>query len=89
LEQRVDSLEARWGKNDEIVRELRDAVRVTAELENTQARRTKELAYEIAVHADWLREHKEAMRDLDRRIAGLASGIGEFISRSVPPTQAP
>jgi uncharacterized coiled-coil protein SlyX len=95
LEERVDSLEARLGKNDELVRELRDAVLVTTELESRQARAMKDLALETAAHGDWLRDHKdwlrehkeaireheEAMRNLDRRIAGLASGFGEFISR--------
>ena len=75
------SLEQRLGKNDELVRELRDAVYVTAELETTHSKRMKELANEAAAHADWLREHQQAMRDLDSRIVGLVSGFGGFISR--------
>ena len=87
IEERVERLEASWGKTDPLVRELRDAVTVTAELENRQGKLVKEQSYRIAEHEDWLREHKAsikrhdaAMELLDKRIAELVSGIGAFIA---------
>jgi len=82
LEERVDNLEKTLGKNDEMVKQLRDAVTVTAELEARQSRALKE-------HSEWLadlgssrREHDERMRELDVRIANLVSAIGAFIAQS-------
>ena len=92
LEERVVSLEHRLGKQDKLVKELRDAMEVTAELEARQSRMLRD-------HADWLASHDQAMlahdrrmsehdlrmAELDTRIAGLVSGIGELISRAAPP----
>ena len=82
MEERVDRLEARLGSQDALVRELRDAVTVTAELEARQSRA-------LLDHAAWLEEHDRAMLEfrengkiLDRRIADLVSAFGEFIRRS-------
>jgi uncharacterized coiled-coil protein SlyX len=86
LEQRVDRLEKSLGKNDDLVRELRDAVTVTARLDAAQSRALKEHAKAIASHDRWMIEHKEAMtehresmKDLDERISKLVSGFGEFM----------
>jgi uncharacterized coiled-coil protein SlyX len=92
LQQRVDKLEAFFGSQDKMVRELRDAVTVTAELEAAQSRRLKEHAHELAAHADWLRrhddsiqkfveEHNRAMKEIDKRIADLVSAIGRLLPR--------
>ena len=81
LEERVDRLEAYFGSQDEMVRELRDAVTVTAQLEAIQSRRLKEHALELAAHADWLREHESKMKEVDERIANLVSAIGAMISK--------
>ena len=96
MEERVDRLEARLGSQDALVRELRDAVTVTAELEARQSRALRD-------HTAWLEEHDLAMKAhdasmkahdlamlefrengkiLDRRIADLVSAFGEFIRRS-------
>jgi len=83
VEERVDRLEKSLGKQDEMVRELRDAVTVTAHLEASQSRMLK-------VHTEWLashdraiakdrKAHKDAMKDLDERIIRLVSGFGEFM----------
>ncbi len=78
-EERVDRLEKSLGKNDEMVRELRDAVTVTAQLEAAQSRALKEHAAELASHDRWMAEHRESMKDLDVRIFRLVSGFGEFM----------
>jgi hypothetical protein len=57
---------------------LRDAVTVTAQLEARQGRVLKELAVS---HAKAMKEHDQAMKTLDERIAGLVSGIGEFMRK--------
>ena len=80
IEERVERLEASWGKTDPLVRELRDAVTVTAELENRQGKLVKEHSLRIAEHEEWLREHQAAMKELDKRIADLVSGVGAFIA---------
>ncbi len=86
IEERMDRLERSLGSQDALVRELRDAVTVTAALEARQARALKE-------HSEWLeahdkgmkehdarmKEHDERMKMLDARIANLVSGIGEFM----------
>jgi hypothetical protein len=76
IEERVDKLEASWGKTDPLVRELRDAVTVTAELENRQGKLVKEHSFRIAEHEDWLKRHEAAMESIDKRIAELVSGTG-------------
>jgi sugar phosphate isomerase/epimerase len=92
LEQRMDKIEKALGSNDTLVRELRDAVTVTAQLEARQGRVLKE-------HSDWLeshdramkehdermKEHHERMQELDARIANLVSGFGEFMRRTRAP----
>jgi uncharacterized coiled-coil protein SlyX len=82
LEERMATIEAAFGKQSDLVRELRNAVTVTAELEARQGKVLKE-------HGEWLKEHHaamkahdEAMKVLDERIAGLVSGFGEFLRRS-------
>jgi uncharacterized coiled-coil protein SlyX len=78
VEERVDRLEKSLGKQDEMVRELRDAVTVTAHLEAAQGHLLKE-------HSKWLVERKEAMKDLDERISRLVSGFGEFMRSGLRP----
>ena len=79
MEERVERLEKSLGKNDELVRELRDAVTVTAQLEAAQSRALKTHAIAIASHDQWMAEHRESMKDLDVRISRLVSGFGEFM----------
>jgi len=92
LEERVAAMEARYGANDELVREIRDAVTATAHMEARHSRALKD-------HAEWLVNHDAAiiasrqqqeasrrewetrMKDLDERIAHLVSGFGEFMRR--------
>jgi hypothetical protein len=83
IEERVNKLEANWGKTDPLVRELRDAVTVTAELESRQGKLVKEHSVRIAEHEDWLKRHGAsmtrhdlAMEALDKRISDLVSAIG-------------
>jgi len=85
LEERMDKLEKALGSNDTLVRELRDAVTVTAQLEAGQGRALKE-------HGDWLasreqamKEHRELTKELDARIANLVSVFGEFMRRTRMP----
>jgi uncharacterized coiled-coil protein SlyX len=78
IEERMEKLEKALGSQDTLVRELRDAVTVTAQLEARQGRMLKE-------HGDWLISHQEAMKALDARIANLVSGIGEFMRRDRAP----
>jgi len=82
IEERMDRLEAKLGSQDELVRELRDAVTVTAQLEARQGKALRE-------HSEWLEQHDREMRELrerdkilDERIANLVSGFGEFIRRN-------
>jgi uncharacterized coiled-coil protein SlyX len=88
IDERMDRLERALGSQDVLVRELRDAVTVTATLEARQARALRE-------HGEWLESHDKAMKEhdarmrehdarmktLDERIANLVSGIGEFMRR--------
>ena len=80
IEERVDRLEANWGKTDPLVRELRDAVTVTAELENRQGKLVKAHGEWLAEHEAAMKEHDAAMKSLDKRIDKLVSGIGAFIA---------
>jgi uncharacterized coiled-coil protein SlyX len=84
LEERMDRLEKAWGSQDDAVRELRDAVTVTAQLEARQGRVVKERSDWLVALERWKEEHKEAMKDLDVRIANLVSGFGEFMRREHP-----
>jgi hypothetical protein len=44
----------------------------------------KEHSAWLAEHAQFVKEHKDAMKDLDVRIANLVSGFGEFMRRERP-----
>lgn len=85
LEERMDKLEKALGSQDELVRELRDAVTVTAQLEARQGRVLKEHGDWLADHDRNMKEHEEAMKILDIRIANLVSGFGEFMRRQRAP----
>jgi uncharacterized coiled-coil protein SlyX len=88
IEERMKKMEDAFGTQSELMRELREAVTVTAYLEARQGRVLKE-------HGEWLEQHEasmkahdvamtahdEAMKLLDQRIAGLVSGFGEFMRR--------
>ncbi len=78
-------MEARLGKNDELVRELREAMTATAYMEARHSRA-------ITDHDNWLAENTlaiqasrkdfdERMKALDSRITGLVSGIGAFMNK--------
>jgi uncharacterized coiled-coil protein SlyX len=91
LEERMDKLEKALGSQDSLVRELRDAVTVTAQLEARQGRALREHGEWLAAlelwkeeHARNMKEHDEAMKGLDVRIANLVSGFGEFMRREHP-----
>ena len=95
VEERMDRLEKRLGKNDELVMELRDAVTVTAQLEARQSKVLKQHSKWLAEHDVALKkhsteleadrkEHNSRMKELDRRIADLVSGFGEFIRQQRP-----
>jgi uncharacterized coiled-coil protein SlyX len=95
IEDRLAALEKSAGKQDAMVRDLRDAVTVTANLEARQSRLLADQVEEVAKHADWLKEHRAAMKEmeermvehraamvvLDERISNLVSGVGEFMRR--------
>ncbi len=79
IEERVDKLGRALGKNDDLVRELRDAVTVTAGLEARHGQMMKDHAEWLIGHDQALLEHREQMKLLDTRLANLVSGIGEFM----------
>lgn len=81
LEERMQKTEAAFGSQSDLMRELRDAVTVTAELEARQSRVLKEHTEWLVFHDKALREHDERMKAVDERIARLASGVGEFMRR--------
>jgi hypothetical protein len=92
IDERMDRLEKALGGQDDLVRELRDAVTVTAQLEASQGRIVKEhgewLAFherDMKEHGEWLVSHDAAMKALDVRIANLVSGFGEFMRRNPAP----
>jgi uncharacterized coiled-coil protein SlyX len=85
VEERVAGLEARLGKNDALVVELRDAMTATAHMEARQSRALKE-------HSEWLSEHDKSivasrrefddrMKALDKRISDLVSAFGASLPR--------
>jgi uncharacterized coiled-coil protein SlyX len=99
IEERVGGLEARLGKNDALVVELRDAMTATAHMEARQSRALKE-------HVEWLVEHDKAiiasrqereaskrewdlrMNDLDKRITDLVRAFGAWpLSETVATTR--
>jgi uncharacterized coiled-coil protein SlyX len=88
IEERMERLEKALGANDDLVRELRDAVTVTAQLEARQSNVVREhsdwlVAHDRAMreHDERMREHDERMKTLDQRISNLVSGFGEFMRR--------
>ncbi len=88
IEERLAGMEARLGKNDELVRELRDAMTATAYMEARQSRLLKDHGEWLAFHDRTMREHDDRMKVLGERIEGLGerieslvSGIGEFMRR--------
>jgi uncharacterized coiled-coil protein SlyX len=81
LEERMQKIEAAFGAQSDLVRELRDAVTVTASLEARQSRALKEHSEWLVFHDKALREHDERMKTVDERIARLVSGVGEFMRR--------
>jgi len=81
LEERMTRIENYFGRHDDMVRELRDAVTVTAELEARQARALKDHSQWLQEHEQGMREHKQSMKELDERIANLVSGFGEYLRR--------
>lgn len=85
IEERMDRLEAKLGSQDELVRELRDAVTVTAELEARQSKVLREHSHWLEEHDRAMKAHDMAMKVLDERIADLVSGFGEFIRRAEKP----
>jgi len=81
LEERMQKMEAAFGTQSDLMRELRDAVTITAELEARQSRVLKEHTEWLVFHDKALREHDERMKTIDERIARLVSGVGEFMRR--------
>jgi uncharacterized coiled-coil protein SlyX len=79
LEERMDKIERAFGANDEMVRELRDAVTVTAQMEARQSRAVREHAEWLVAHDRGIQELREQGKELDRRISDMVSAIGEFI----------
>jgi uncharacterized coiled-coil protein SlyX len=86
LEERMTAMEKAYGTQSELMRELRDAVTVTANLEARQGKVLREHGEWLAEHeaarrehAERMREHDAAMKDLDVRIARLVSGFGAFM----------
>jgi uncharacterized coiled-coil protein SlyX len=84
LEERMQKMEAAFGAQSDLMRELRDAVTVTAELEARQSRVLKEHTEWLVSHDKALREHDDRMKTVDERIARLVSGVGEFMRREQP-----
>jgi len=102
IEERLDSLESRFGKNDELVRGLRENYIVMVEMEARQSRLLREHSEIMAQHdlslarsrenaermeAQFRRSqalHEGRMAEIDRRIADLVSGFGEFMRRQPP-----
>ncbi len=81
IEERMDKIERAFGAQDEMVRELRDAVTVTAQMEARQSRAVREHAEWLVTHDRAIQELREQGQALDRRISDLVSGIGEFMRR--------
>jgi uncharacterized coiled-coil protein SlyX len=81
LEERMTAMEKAYGTQSELMRELRDAVTVTASLEARQGKLLREHGEWLAAHDASMKEHQAAMKDLDARIEKLVSGFGAFIAR--------
>jgi hypothetical protein len=87
LEKRMTAMEKAYGTQSDLMRQLRNAVTVTAVLEVPQGKVLKEHGEWLASHQEWLawheaekREHAERMKEPDVRIADLVSGFGAFIA---------
>jgi uncharacterized coiled-coil protein SlyX len=76
LEERMQKMEAAYGTQSELMKELRDAVTVTAQLEARQGRVLRKHGEWLASHENAMKEHDERMKALDERIAKLVSGFG-------------
>ena len=81
IEERMDKIERAFGAQDDLVRELRDAVTVTAELEAAQGRIVKQHSAWLAELASSRTEWEARMQRFDERIANLVSAFGEFLWR--------
>jgi uncharacterized coiled-coil protein SlyX len=88
LEERMKRMEDAYGTQSELMRDLRDAVTVTAHLEARQSKVLKDhsdwlMSHDkaMAEHAERMKEHDMAMKELDERTAGLVSGFGDFMRR--------
>jgi uncharacterized coiled-coil protein SlyX len=81
IEERMDKIERAFGAQDEMVRELRDAVTVTAQMEAYHSRAMRDHAEWLVAHDRGIQEFREQGRALDRRIPDLGSAIGEFMRR--------
>jgi hypothetical protein len=81
LEERMQQMEAAFGTQSDLMRELRDAVTVTAQLEARQSRLLKDHTEWLVSHDKALREHDDRMKIVDERIGRLVSGVGEFMRR--------
>jgi uncharacterized coiled-coil protein SlyX len=79
IEERMAKLESAFGAQSDLVRELRDAVTVTAQLEARQGRVLKDHRVWLVEHDRAMKEHREEMKILDALIANLVSGVGEFM----------
>jgi hypothetical protein len=84
----MDKLEKALGSEDALVRELRDAVMVNVELEARQVRVLKQRGeWLLETEAQRERDRRESAQrgaELDKRIADLVSGYGEFMRRERP-----
>jgi uncharacterized coiled-coil protein SlyX len=65
LEERMTAMEKAYGTQSDLMRELRDAVTVTANLEARQGKVLKEHGEWLASHSEWLASHEAAMREHD------------------------
>jgi uncharacterized coiled-coil protein SlyX len=76
IEERMDRLEAKLGSQDELVRELRDAMTVNARLESRHSQMVEdhqkwleEETLAIARHREWMTHHGEALARHDEALA--------------------
>ena len=90
LEKRMTAMEKAYGTQSDLMRELRNAVTVTAEFEARQGKVLKEHGEWLASHQEWLawheaekREHAERMKEPDVRIADLIWSAGSARSLRV------
>jgi Uma2 family endonuclease len=79
---RMSKMENGFGTQSELMRELRDAVTVTAHMEAAHSRALKDHTQWLISHDQALSAGREQMKLLGERIDGLVSGFGEFIRQS-------